>query len=83
MRGEPFAGIWQLTELSVDQKVLTTGLLAADKRTLGRNAFVNKDALTGDTIDNQLLFKFNTADIHHTALTGIGYARSYEDHRRR
>jgi iron complex outermembrane receptor protein len=69
-------------ELSVNQDVLTTGLLAPNnQRTLARSTFRNHDEFTTDTADNQLEVKLNTFGFQHTILGGFDYQNSYEDHK--
>lgn len=75
-----FRSNYRHAELSIDQQLLTTTFFTGN-RTLLRNTFKNNDSFSNDTTDNQLQFKFNTGGLQHTVLTGVDYARSYEDHK--
>jgi iron complex outermembrane receptor protein len=67
-------------DLLVNQSLVFGTALAADGRTLTRNAFRNRDQFNADTVDNQVQFKFNTDILSHTVLMGLDWQRSTEEH---
>ncbi len=67
-------------EISVDADNIFSGVLAPNLRTLSRFAFLNRDVVKGDTLDNQLQAKINTWAVQHTVLWGLDLQRLIEDH---
>jgi iron complex outermembrane receptor protein len=51
-----------------------------NQRTVSRSAFRNHDDWTADTLDTHLQFNFNTGIVSHTALVGVDWQRSTQDH---
>jgi iron complex outermembrane receptor protein len=54
--------------------------LAPDLRTLSRFAFLNRDGVKGDTLDNQFQANIATWAVNHTILAGLDLQRVTEDH---
>ncbi|MGY3866942.1 TonB-dependent siderophore receptor [Aeromonas bivalvium] len=74
-----FSADWQFLQnarymdASARQRNTYNGALAADDRTLSRNAYLTDEASKGFVIDNQLSGKVQTGSAQHNLLLGVDY----------
>lgn len=74
-----FSADWQFLQnarymdASARQRNTYNGALAADDRTLARNAYLTDEASKGFVIDNQLSGKVQTGSAQHNLLLGVDY----------
>jgi iron complex outermembrane receptor protein len=67
-------------DITVDADNIFAQALQPNLRTLSRFSFLNRDAVRGDTVDNQFQANIGTWAVAHTVLAGLDVQRVIEDH---
>lgn len=78
-----FNDVWSVrqnlryTQINTDYQEVQGSTLAADQRTLARNAYSSNENLNTLAIDNRAEARFRTGPIDHTLLLGLDYQYSH------